>query len=1147
MKGSAAVAAVVLVGVFAAAAPPPAAADAVVCTRLADAELLDCAGSDAALCPDACAATGARRRAQESSMSSGTVSLPGNWDTNGDGRVTQAEVDAAVARTTGGAASASTVSAGFRASCATLLELDEGCAHDLSLADPGLAPQTRVSDLCPEECSGHMGCMRCALDVSFLASEDRDGLGDTSTRDGQVQLEGDACVDGGGMATAAGGARIAMTTQYAQEGEFSIALWMLPHAMEIWMPGASRDADEILFHHASAAGGGGITVALGRGAWADTLTLEVNVGGRRSLSNPTGSGAFTLSSFAVDAFQDEVPRWTHIAVTVSSAGIVAHIDGQLRSPLSQSSGIGDDFSCVDPIFAGSTRHYDTIVPLPLSSEDRAIVITTRMNKNAFIGLFADTEGSEQVYTISLGVSGNQLSTISDSSGAKHCDQCFGAAELGTLNTPDLLSESEDRTFWMTANQGLILVGVGDAVGQNELMRWQDPDFYDHPEPRFVGIMSGWGGEGLITFCGSGWGSPEDLEQLPEDHGWNLQLSDQATVGIDGGGWPRFRGSVSMLQLFPSALTESDVECVFQSGRRLVHSGRMSQSSASNCRDHVVTTGCTSQVAANSPNALGIVPPTVDDGSCTYEPQPSVSGDAGLLTLSATNAWQSVSLSGSYLKPVVIVGVVTRESTTQAVVRVRNLRMSTDGTWSLELRVELKSCHFAQPPGSLEHVSFLVVDGGVSAEGWQAGITRVHDQEWHRVSLLPGWESSVEPVVLSHVQTFDDRIGLVTTHHHHESGGLHGSANTAFFVQARGNGIWCPDGAFLAEYFDNLELSGSPVAVDCEATVPNWHWHSTSSGVPFAMAAADSQHPLFFSIRWSTRLDAGQGGDFVFSSTANQGSRIIVDGVVLVDNWSECCDQFDSEPVTLSGTHELVYEYRSAYENREEFVPIDSYAELSWLVHGHWYGAADEALSNFTSAARNELFADIGWFACPGRSDSTIHGLEFQTGFTNSVSDLVVNVRFSPAFSAPPHVFASITSLSDLSTHLRLLTAGQRTATVAVEYDSCSPVFAPSAASLGWVALSTNGGENASVSQLQTLWTDTSALLSIGRSLRLPTYFNWRNNSDPCRDRWGGIECRSGEDGIPRVIVLDVHNIDLNGQDIPWAAIGQMDALEVGWL
>ena len=92
-----------------------------------------------------------------------------------------------------------------------------------------------------------------------------------------------------------------------------------------------------------------------------------------------------------------------------------------------------------------------------------------------------------------------------------------------------------------------------------------------------------------------------------------------------------------------------------------------------------------------------------------------------------------------------------------------------GSWYFEVAAEQKSCHFAQPRPTSEHVDFIVVEGGESMEGWAAGIVRVHDTDWHRVSYLQETESGVSPVVISQVQTYDNRTEFVSTRHYFPPG------------------------------------------------------------------------------------------------------------------------------------------------------------------------------------------------------------------------------------------------------------------------------------------------------------------------------------------------------------------------------------------
>ena len=76
--------------------------------------------------------------------------------------------------------------------------------------------------------------------------------------------------------------------------------------------------------------------------------------------------------------------------------------------------------------------------------------------------------------------------------------------------------------------------------------------------------------------------------------------------------------------------------------------------------------------------------------------------------------------------------------------------------------------------------------------------------------------------------------------------------------------------------------------------------------------------------------------------------------------------------------------------------------------------------------------------------------------------------------------------------------------------------------ISWVVIPTADGDTvkSAVAQQPTNTSDVAALLQIRELLSLPDYLQWRNGSDPCRDRWAGVECRTFG-GPPRVVVLDV--------------------------
>ena len=180
-------------------------AEPAICAQLAERGILQCSGA-ADLCPDECTEA-----------------------------IEQGEPTSA------------TVAAGFQTSCTTLLELTGGCAHEISAAHSGGRSGTRVSDVCPVECSGRGGCAETAVDVPFLgATQDLSGHQNT------VEALGGACVDGGGVAfSGAGHAEIALDSPYATDTTFSIGMWVLVAPAELFAPGMAMETQTLYSHPAT--------------------------------------------------------------------------------------------------------------------------------------------------------------------------------------------------------------------------------------------------------------------------------------------------------------------------------------------------------------------------------------------------------------------------------------------------------------------------------------------------------------------------------------------------------------------------------------------------------------------------------------------------------------------------------------------------------------------------------------------------------------------------------------------------------------------------------------------------------------------------------------------------------------------------------
>lgn len=124
---------------------------------------------------------------------------------------------------------------------------------------------------------------------------------------------------------------------------------------------------------------------------------------------------------------------------------------------------------------------------------------------------------------------------------------------------------------------------------------------------------------------------------------------------------------------------------------------------------------------------------------------------------------------------------------------------------------------------------------------------------------------------------------------------------------------CPVGQFRAEYFDNKELAGDPVRVRCEGAPLSKFW-GPASPVP-------GMPPDNFSVRWTGRFYF-PSGRYIFLAQADDGIRVFVDGVRVINGWrDQSTTSYLGYRWLASGEHTVVVEY---YEHW-----ADAVAALRW--------------------------------------------------------------------------------------------------------------------------------------------------------------------------------------------------------------------------
>jgi uncharacterized protein YraI len=112
----------------------------------------------------------------------------------------------------------------------------------------------------------------------------------------------------------------------------------------------------------------------------------------------------------------------------------------------------------------------------------------------------------------------------------------------------------------------------------------------------------------------------------------------------------------------------------------------------------------------------------------------------------------------------------------------------------------------------------------------------------------------------------------------------------------------PSGSWLAYYFNNPNLSGSPTAIISEAS-PSHNW---GSGSPLPSISADN-----FSVRWTSNLSLN-AGTYRISTKADDGVRVYVNGSLVINEFHSATGQTYVADVTLpGGQHTFTIEYYEA--------------------------------------------------------------------------------------------------------------------------------------------------------------------------------------------------------------------------------------------
>ncbi|KAA3658754.1 MAG: hypothetical protein DWQ04_24130, partial [Chloroflexi bacterium] len=178
-----------------------------------------------------------------------------------------------------------------------------------------------------------------------------------------------------------------------------------------------------------------------------------------------------------------------------------------------------------------------------------------------------------------------------------------------------------------------------------------------------------------------------------------------------------------------------------------------------------------------------------------------------------------------------------------------------------------------------------IDGSLVLDEWNEGGERV-------VIFTRDMSSGTHTIIVEYFEVVSDAVAKLTW----EEG-------------ITSSNVW------KAEFFNNTDLSGSPVkTIEYGSIDFNWGQDAPVDGVN-----ADN-----FSIRFTREIDFSKG-EYKFFATADDGVRVYVDGVLVIDEWnSSGADQpYKSDRIELDGVTRVIVEYYDAAVSAK----LNVYSEL----------------------------------------------------------------------------------------------------------------------------------------------------------------------------------------------------------------------------
>ncbi|XWW44991.1 hypothetical protein JYG30_19970 [Fibrella sp. USSR17] len=183
-----------------------------------------------------------------------------------------------------------------------------------------------------------------------------------------------------------------------------------------------------------------------------------------------------------------------------------------------------------------------------------------------------------------------------------------------------------------------------------------------------------------------------------------------------------------------------------------------------------------------------------------------------------------------------------------------------------------------------------------------------------------------------------------------------AATTPVVVVGAGQGT-----GLTGDYFDSFDLSGAIKMTRIDATI-NFNWGEASPG---------GGVNVDFSTRWTGQIEAPVAGNYVIQSNNDDGTRIWIDGNLIINDWNGHGATIMTGSINLSaGKHEIKYEYVDFGGGGNAY--------LGWQIPGQ---------SGFSIVPKDRLYPTAGSARMASLSASSAEEPVWNT-FPNPATDIV---------------------------------------------------------------------------------------------------------------------------------------------------------------